>query len=59
MMVTSDWLEVGMPLKVVWSSVMVECGVQFAVMLGESKMLELPAVNWDFQEKVTNTPVSD
>ena len=59
MMVTSDWLEVGMPLKVVWNSVMVECGVLFAMMLGESKMLELPAVNWDSQEKVTNTLVSD
>ena len=45
MMVISDWLEVEMPLKVAWSSVMVECGAQFVVMHGESQMLELPAVN--------------
>lgn len=59
MMVTSDWLEVGTPLKVVWSFVMVECGVLFAKISGESKMLELPAVNLDSQQKVTNPPVSD
>ena len=45
MMVTFDWLVVRMPLKVVWSSVMVECGVLFAVTVGELQMLVLPVVN--------------
>ena len=47
MMETSDWLEVGMLVRVVWSSVMVECGVLFAVTCGVRQMLLWPAVSWD------------
>ena len=40
MMETSGWLVVGMPLKVVWSSVTVVCGALSVVMHGELLMLK-------------------
>ena len=52
MMETSGWLVVEMPLKVVWSFVMVVCGALSVVIGGEHKMLELPVANWDFLAKV-------
>ena len=52
MMEISDLLEVGMPLRVAWSSVMVECGVQSAVTVGISEKRMWPAVNSGFQPRV-------
>ena len=40
MMEISGWLVVGMPLKVVWSSVMVVCGALSVVIGGDHLMLE-------------------
>ena len=51
-METSGWLVVEMPVKVVWSFVMVEHGALSAVICGEHKMLELPVVSWAFLVKV-------
>ena len=42
-----------MQLRVVWSSVMVECGVLFAVTGGVRQMLTWPAVSWDLMMKVS------
>ena len=57
MMETLDWLEEGMPLRVVWSSVMVGCGVLSAVTSGEHLMLVWPAVSWDSQLLVRSDTV--
>ena len=52
---TSGWSVVEMPLKVVWSFVMVVCGAQSVVISGGQQMLELPVVNWDSRAKVIAT----
>ena len=59
MMETSGWLVVGMPLKVVWSSVMVVCGALSVVIGGEHKMPVWPAVSWDSLLKVGSSPKLD
>ena len=41
-----------MPLKVVWSSVMVVCGALSVAIGGGHQMLELPVVSWDSLAKV-------
>ena len=51
-METSDWSVVEMPLKVVWSFVMVVCGALSVVICGGHQMLELPVVSWDSLAKV-------
>ena len=51
-METSGWLEVEMPLKVVWSSVTVVCGELFVVISGEHWMPVWPAASWDSQLQV-------
>ncbi len=52
MMEICDWLEVRTSLKVVWSSVMVECGAQSVVISGEHLMPVWPAVSWVSQLQV-------
>ena len=44
-METSGWSVVGMPLQVVWSSVMVVYGALSVVIGGGHQMLELPVVS--------------
>ena len=52
MMEISDWLEVLMPQKVVWNSVMVVCGALSVVIDGELQMPVWLVVSWDSLLKV-------